>query len=362
MIDKKTKRKRKSRMTAKAKAERTRRRQEAKLLSLHEREKSSRKAAKILYRRYADFVKILAEIKQLKEERKNWDEIEATLRQNPVVKRLMPRQAVVVVEAEGVEINLDFRKSVREIANGYFEDAKKARKSINKLVKAMEKLVIKPLIEIEGEWEEAKKRRKKEWYERYRWFRSSDGIVVIAGKDAEQNEELVKRHSRPYDTLMHADIYGSPFAVVRNDERIKLPEQTVKEAAEFVAAHSRAWRSKLLVADVYCMSPDQAVKAPGLPTGSFLIRGKRKWLKKVQPRLAIGIAEKGLVSGPVDAVKRQTAYSVTIVPGDMAAEELAARIKRRLKRKIPFRLKKAFERIKAEEIKALIPYGKGELV
>jgi predicted ribosome quality control (RQC) complex YloA/Tae2 family protein len=39
--------------------------------------------------------------------------------------------------------------------------------------------------------------RKPHWFEKFRWFISSDGIVVVAGSDAQQNEQLVKRYMRP---------------------------------------------------------------------------------------------------------------------------------------------------------------------
>ena len=39
--------------------------------------------------------------------------------------------------------------------------------------------------------------RKPHWFEKFRWFITSDGIVVVAGSDAQQNEQLVKRYMRP---------------------------------------------------------------------------------------------------------------------------------------------------------------------
>jgi predicted ribosome quality control (RQC) complex YloA/Tae2 family protein len=39
--------------------------------------------------------------------------------------------------------------------------------------------------------------RKPHWFEKFRWFISSDGVVVVAGCDAQQNEQLVKRYMRP---------------------------------------------------------------------------------------------------------------------------------------------------------------------
>ena len=310
--------------------------QEIQLKQLKQIQEKYEKSAKLLYKNYADFTKILTQIKDLKEKKKNWEEIELVVKQNPEVKEIEPKEALVVVEAEGMEIDLDFRKNVKEIANEYFERAKKAKKKIISLEKVMEKFEVKPM----------EKPTETQWYEKYRWFISSDGILVIAGRDAKQNEEIIKTQSRPYDIVFHADIHGAPFTVIRNDAR-KIPKQTIKEAAEFAASYSRAWKERTTV-DVYYIAPDQVVKTAGLPTGSFMIRGNRKWVEKIEPKIALGVKEGKLLVGPVESVKKQVTIFVTIVPGDKTADELAKEIKKYLK-------------ASDEEIKRSIPYGKGEL-
>lgn len=38
--------------------------------------------------------------------------------------------------------------------------------------------------------------RKSAWYERFNWFISSENYLVISGRDAQQNELIVKRYFR----------------------------------------------------------------------------------------------------------------------------------------------------------------------
>jgi hypothetical protein len=38
--------------------------------------------------------------------------------------------------------------------------------------------------------------RKPAWYERFHWFISSENYLVISGRDAQQNELIVKRYFR----------------------------------------------------------------------------------------------------------------------------------------------------------------------
>ncbi len=38
--------------------------------------------------------------------------------------------------------------------------------------------------------------RKPYWFERFHWFVSSENYLVLSGRDAQQNELLVKRYMR----------------------------------------------------------------------------------------------------------------------------------------------------------------------
>ena len=52
---------------------------------------------------------------------------------------------------------------------------------------------------------------KREWYEKFRWFISSEGFLVIGGRDATSNEIVIKKHADKNDLVFHTDIKGSPF-------------------------------------------------------------------------------------------------------------------------------------------------------
>jgi predicted ribosome quality control (RQC) complex YloA/Tae2 family protein len=338
------------------------------LKALQEEEQNSRRAGQLLYGHYQIFEEILNGINKLKEE-KDWNEIKEIIKsqdteESKMIKELRPEDARVVAVIDNTEVELDFRKSVEENANSFFEDAKRMKKKIEGLQKVIGKIPEKQV----KEKIEPKKKISKKWFERYRWFYSSNGILCIAGKNARNNETIVKRYTRPQDLVMHVDIQGSPFVVIRNDQKLAvIPAETIYEAAEFAAAYSRAWDQKVASISVYYIRPEQVVKEAGLPLGSFMIRGERKWLEKIKPRLSIGIKQEEvymskLISGPVTAVKKQTPYLVTIVPGDRTADDLAKEIKNQLLMKVPFEIKKPTEEIELEEIKKIIPYGKGELV
>ncbi|MDI6798586.1 MAG: ribosome rescue protein RqcH [Candidatus Aenigmarchaeota archaeon] len=327
--------------------------QKLQLKTLERREEECRKIAKILYENYHAFNEILNSISALRQKKLSWQKIEQEIKKQRLVKEIRPKEAKVRVVINSFTIDLDFRKTIEENASYYFEQAKKAKKKIEGIKQAMKKF--EALAKKEAKVEE------KKWYEKFRWFFSSDSFLIVAGKDAKTNENIVKKHAREQDLVLHADIHGAPFVVVRNDKKQEIPMQTIVEAAEFAASHSKAWKLKLGSVDVSYMKPNQLVKRPGLPLGTFEVK-ERNILKKVALMLSIGVTkEMKIISGPLAAVKKQTPYTATIVPGDKSSEELAKEIKKQLLLKVPFEIKKGVEEINLEEIKRHIPFGIGEL-
>lgn len=53
------------------------------------------------------------------------------------------------------------------------------------------------------------------WFEKFLWFISSENYIVIAGRDAQQNELLVKRYMREGDVYCHADLAGAASVIIR---------------------------------------------------------------------------------------------------------------------------------------------------
>ncbi|MEM5772985.1 MAG: NFACT RNA binding domain-containing protein [Candidatus Aenigmatarchaeota archaeon] len=207
----------------------------------------------------------------------------------------------------------------------------------------------------------------KKWYERYYWFFSSNGILIVLGKSARNDETILKRYTRPQDLVLHSDL-ASNFAVIRNDAAQVLPAETIYEAAVFLACYSEAWDKKLEKeqVSVFYVKPEQVKKQEGTK-GVFEIIGEKKYLEKIEPRLSIGIKQEEvfnakLIYGPPTAVKAHTPYLVTLVPGDTQAKALAEEIKKELLLKVCPEISKATEAIELKEIEKIIPFKKGELV
>ncbi|MEM5766111.1 MAG: NFACT RNA binding domain-containing protein [Candidatus Aenigmatarchaeota archaeon] len=208
----------------------------------------------------------------------------------------------------------------------------------------------------------------KKWYERYYWFFSSNNILVLVGKNPRNDETILKRFTRDQDLVLHSDLV-SRFAVIRNDANQVLPAETIYEAAVFLACYSEAWEKKLEKEkiDVFYVRPEQVKKRDNSVRGVFDIVGEKKYLKKIEPRLSIGIKQEEvfnakLIYGPPTAVKAHTPYMVTLIPGDFNARALAKDIKRELLLKVCPEISKTTEAIDLKEIEKIIPFNMGELL
>ena len=73
--------------------------------------------------------------------------------------------------------------------------------------------------------------RKPFWFEKFLWFISSENYMVLAGRDAQQNELLVKRYLRAGDAYVHADLNGAATVVVKNAHKdAAIPPSTLQQA------------------------------------------------------------------------------------------------------------------------------------
>ncbi len=137
-------------------------------------------------------------------------------------------------------------------------------------------------------------RRRHFWFEKApRFFVSSEGFVVIAGRDARTNDALVKRYLGEHDVYIHADLHGAPSVVIKTqDPKVSPGEGTLLEAGQWGLCHSRAWRAGLASADAYWVKGDQVSKAGAsgeyVARGSWVIHGTRNPLRDLPLELTLG--------------------------------------------------------------------------
>jgi predicted ribosome quality control (RQC) complex YloA/Tae2 family protein len=228
-----------------------------------------------------------------------------------------------------MRIELDIRKTVEENAAVYFEKAKKAKKKHEGAKKAL-LLGQKKQKAKKAEEQTPQKVKKREWYEKFRWFVSSEGFLVLGGRDATTNEILIKKHTQKNDLVLHAELAGSPFVVIKTQNK-KPGSATINEAGEFCASFSRAWKEGYSSAQVYHVKPEQVSKKAKhgeyLAKGSFMIYGKRTYLEP-SINVGVGVYNGKVMAGPVSAIKKHCEHYVEIMQGNQKASDVAKKIQK----------------------------------
>ncbi len=337
--------------------------------------KKSQKRGELLYTHYSQINNLLNVILNARSKDYGWSEIAKTLKQakkeemvEVQIYESLDSLGNMVLKIENITLNIDCKKSINDNAEIYYEKSKKAKRKIKGAEIAIENTK-KQLAEMKTKKEKAmlnimlpQKRVKKslKWYEKLRWFISSNGTLVVCGRDANTNESVVKKYLDKNDIYLHADIHGAPSVAVKlkND---KADENLLKESAIFAASFSSAWSKNYGTQDVYWVNPEQVSKTPVsgefVPKGAFIIRGHRHYIRSAKLEIAIGLVEydgkKRIMAGPIDAMKAHTNKFVSIKPGFTKKEAIAKEILSRLNEK---------NNIDLDDIVRILPSGKCDFI
>jgi predicted ribosome quality control (RQC) complex YloA/Tae2 family protein len=275
--------------------------------------------------------------------------------------------SLIIIQDEKIKINT--QSPLQSIASVLFNEAKKQSGAIPSILAIKEKTE-KKLEKFQSKTEAEKdlfvvtEIRKKNWYERYRWFFTTDGLLTIGGRDAASNSAVIRKHLDKNDKVFHGDIFGSPFFILKDAENV--PDTSMNEIAHATVCFSRAWREGLYGVSAYWVHPDQVKKsAPSgefLPKGSFTIEGQRNFIKSETLRLAVGIIpiddDYVLTCGPPEPIKKNSLCYAIIEPHGLEMVEAA--------KKIRIEFSKLFEditrKINIDEFVRALPAGKSQII
>ena len=133
---------------------------------------------------------------------------------------------------------------------------------------------------------------------------SKSGLEIVAGRNAEQNERLVRR-MQPNDLLFHADLHGAASVILRDGATSAHPLD-LEQAADCAVAWSSAWRDSW-ACKVWYVRQDQIGEAPSgqyRETGSVVTFGGKTWFARREPDRCAGIdlKQKRVLVGPKSVV------------------------------------------------------------
>ena len=257
----------------------------------------------------------------------------------------------VVIKIGDSNIWIDKTKSLEANASSYFD---KSKEMDRKAERTREVIASKPISKPK---KKIVKNQNLEWFERFRWFITTDGEIAVGGKDARSNEQVVKKYLKNNDRYAHADIHGAPSIVVKNINGTQPSEQSMLEACNFSLSYSKAWGARVSGGHSFWVENDKVSKTPNtgefLAKGAFVIRGKRNWHRNLELNVAIGLISYDgnlkFMGGPISSIEKHSEKYVIFRPGFT-------------ERKIVIRkLSEAFS-AESTDIEKLLPSGGFDLV
>ncbi|MEM1509385.1 MAG: ribosome rescue protein RqcH [Thermofilaceae archaeon] len=322
-----------------------------------ERSIQLKRAAEVIMSDLARFEMLLKEFKILRES-VQWDLLKGKLSEKyPEIIAVDPPRMLVKMLVNGVEVDLNANLSAARNASLLYEEAKEFERKAEKAKEVAARLGLKS-----PELPSLKLRKERSWFESFHHFFSSEGFLVIGGRDASQNEAIVRKYMQVGDLFFHAEIHGGPVVIVKSEGK-QVGEATIREAAQLAAIYSKAWEAGLTSVDVYWVNSDQvSKKAPAgeyIKKGAFMVYGKRNYIKSVKLELAIGVEVEGgvfkLLAGPLQPLLSKCKAAVILEPGRLKREETAEKVAKRLSSALMAKGLKA--RIQPSEVLALLPRG-----
>lgn len=269
-----------------------------------------------------------------------------------------------------MKIELDFSKSLEQNAAAFFDSSKKHRKKLSGIKTALSaaKEQAAGLSKKSAEKKPAsgpEKKRKKDWFEKFHWSRTSDGFLVIGGRDAKNNESIVKKFLGETDLFFHADIFGAPHCVLKLDGK-SASSSAKSEAALFAAVFSKAWGEGIGSVDVYSAASDQVSKAAptgeSIGKGAFMVYGKREWFRNVAMEFWVGLENSSsgirVFSGSKKSVEKNCFVLAKLVPGNSDKNKTAKSLLGLFAKKS----KEPLSGLLLDELMAMIPNGASRII
>jgi len=287
-----------------------------------------------------------------------------------------PVEGGLDVKVEGGNVILDLSGPKMRLSSELFDQAKEVERRLEasrRAYSSLEEELRHQTIKLEQQRVRSSVARPsvakdRSWFERYRWFRTSSGHLAVGGRDASSNSSLIRKHMEDDDLVFHADIYGSPFFILKSGR--DAPEPALIETASAVVSFSSAWKAGFSAGDAYWVTPRQIrMQAPSgmyLPKGSFVVEGKKNFIRNVRVGVAIGVArfngEWHLVCGPKESVAKSAQCYVTINPDRVKPTDTAKSVKSALLNCSEASARSAVKMFPIDRFLAIMPAGGGVIV
>lgn len=157
------------------------------------------------------------------------------------------------------------------------------------------------------------------WYHEYHWWKTKNNLLVVGGRNADQNEKLVKNYLRDQDYYFHSEQPGSGSFIMFNDNNFEDLIIDIVDTCKGVLCFSHNWKLGILKGNVYYVKGHQVSKSAPVgeyvSKGSFMIYGKKNFIKVDTLQLGYCMTgDKELMLAPYDICNRYTGKMIKLIP------------------------------------------------
>ena len=110
----------------------------------------------------------------------------------------------------------------------------------------------------------------------FRKYILKSGTSILLGKNAENNDELVKLYKEKENIILHTVAPGSPFCII---EKLNPSQKDIKESAIICASKSQDWRDNKSNVLVHKFTGKDVKKNIFMKKGSWKIKIKPEIIK-----------------------------------------------------------------------------------
>lgn len=173
------------------------------------------------------------------------------------------------------------QKTLQSSTKAFKNTEKKISTELKKGIK-QEKQILRPL-------------RVPMWFEKFIFFISSENYLVLAGKDAQQNDILYRKYLKKGDIYVHADLDRAIPVIIKNNNKNPedpIPPSTLSQAGTLTIATSNAWDSKAVMSAWWVEAEQVSKLTPAgdiLNPGEFFVRDPKNFLPPAQLLLGFGL-------------------------------------------------------------------------
>lgn len=293
------------------KTERIRAAQQRHIEELNAQAAAATAAAELIEENRASVASVLAVFKRVYDEKLEWALFDRfyeaeKARGNPISEiitsyDLKNRQAMITLANHTIELDLSL--SLNKNIAALYTRSRKASGKATRAAAAMAALAekaapAKAVIKTQ--------QRVPYWFERFHFFFASDGRLVIGGRNAQDNELIVKTYAEKGDVYLHCDVHGASSMLYKkgakppsedSGEESKAEAEgaaflILEEIASMALCYSKAWEDKIIAQVFYTDAQNVSRLAPSgeyLPRGAFRITGPKNYLRPRRLECGVGI-------------------------------------------------------------------------